>query len=114
MSHFTWLFSGFLNLAGGLSIAVIRWPTLQVQVPADLLFVAVPLVGAANVLAAWRCSQFWPILLPANALCGLVLGLFAAWQFESFGAGLGATFLGVVPSIVTFRRFNTVTDDSQG
>ena len=109
MSHITWLLSGFLNLLGGLAIAAIRWPTWRVQVLADLLFIAGPLVGAGNVLAALCYSRFWPILLLANALCGSVLGFFAAWQFESFCAGLGATLLGTVPSVVTFVLFVTAS-----
>jgi hypothetical protein len=79
-------------------MAAIRWPMWRVQVPADVLFTAVPLVGAVNLAAAWRFPRAWWVLLPANALCGLVLGLFAAFQYESFAAGVTATFFGTIPS----------------
>ena len=104
MSNIIWLLSGLLNLAGGVTIAAIRWPVWQIQAPADLLFMAVPLVGAVNALAAWRFKRGWWLLLPANALCGLVLGLFAAWHFKSFGMWLAVTFLGTAPSGLAFAK----------
>jgi hypothetical protein len=100
LSRILWLLSGLLNLAGGVAIAALRWPVWQVQAPVDLLFLLVPVVGAANVAAAWRGSRFWPLLLAANALCGLVMGLFAAWQFESFEAGMVVTLVGTALPIL--------------
>ena len=88
MSRVAWFFSGLLIFAGGIAIAAIRWPVWQVQAPADVLFNAVPIVGGANMVAAWLRSNAWPPLLIANLLCGPVMGLFAAVQFASFGLGL--------------------------
>jgi hypothetical protein len=92
-----WFIAGLVNLAAGAAIAWLRWPAWRAEVPVDWLFLSVPIVAAGNVLAslAWR-RAWW--LLPVNMLCGPVMGLFAAFQFESFGAGLLAVMLGSVPS----------------
>jgi hypothetical protein len=74
-----WLLAAFVNLAAGLAMAAIRWPAWRVQVPADLLFDAVPLIGAINLIAArWfpragsprfigsRFSPAWPPRSPGR------------------------------------------------
>lgn len=81
----------------------IRWPSLSVQVPADVLFNAVPLVAAINLISAWRFRRGWRLLLTLNASCGFVLGFFAAFNYESFMAGLVTTLAGTIPSVVALR-----------
>lgn len=82
---------------------VIRWPSVGVQVPADVLFHAVPVVAAVNLVAAWRFRRAWRALLISNALCGPVLGLFAAFYYQSFAAGLTAVLAGTLPSLLALR-----------
>jgi hypothetical protein len=96
------LAAGVINLAAGLWILAVCWPAWSIQAPADVAFLAVSIVAAANVAAALFSSRLWRLLLPANALCGLIFGMFAALHFEAFWPGVLGAAAGTVPSLIAF------------
>ncbi|KYG03847.1 hypothetical protein BE21_49800 [Sorangium cellulosum] len=74
-------------------------PDLGRAVPADLAFALAPLVGLANVAGALARRRVLQALLVANVLSGLTIGLFAAFQLQSFVAWVGGTALAAGPSV---------------
>lgn len=101
LSRFLWMLAGFVNLICGVAVLIECGSVLWgFRVPADFLFAAVAPVALVNiVLAVWNSRFRVPALL-LNAFCGISLGLFAAYQFESFFAWVVTSLVCIVPSVV--------------
>lgn len=101
VGRFLWMLSGTVNFICGVAVLIECGPVLWgFRVPADFLFAAVAPVALVNiVLAAWNSRFRVPALL-LNAICGIPLGLFAAYQFESFFAWVATSIVCIVPSVV--------------
>ncbi len=101
LSLFLWVLAGTINFILGVAVLLECGPVLwKFRVPADFLFVAVAPVALLNIVLSAFYSRFRVPALLLNALCGITLGMFAAYHFESFFAWVFTSLLCVVPSLV--------------
>jgi len=101
VGRFLWILAGSINFILGVAVLIVCGRGLWgFRVPADFLFAAVAPVGLLNIVLSALNARFRVPALLLNALCGITLGMFAAYQFESFFAWVFTTILCVVPSLV--------------
>jgi amino acid transporter len=101
VGRYLWILAGTINFILGVAVLIMCGPGLWgFRVPAEFLFAAVAPVGLLNIVLSALNGRFRVPALILNALCGITLGMFAAFQFESFFAWILTLLLCVVPSLV--------------